>query len=1010
MQASPPAVEWRTSAGLVPYLEALAAMDANPPLVTVPLPGGESKTIAVDEVLAMNALFINLYLPGGYGKVPFLAYELRDGHYDQLAPTLAMHFLNSGTARVMHFGMVCSDDPVASLDDVDVTGVPEMYKGVIYDDATSYATFCPRLNLPQLPASSDELPVSDIPALLLQGGLDPATPVEGGNKLVAGLSNNYNVIFPSGAHVQASHSPCALSIFDAFLTDPTTAPDTSCVDPALSFAVPGPVSASSADGQAVITMTLPAGFTAGPQPNQWNDGAMIIALDAFETGTSAADALAKPLGAIQLPEAEPVDGPMIAGYPSLTTQVVLDFNGIPQHIDRFAFTDKDRAYRVLVVMTNPATLDKVRQTLMPEVLESITISGASNPASGSAAPSESGFSEAWEAVSCDTFDVPATVADISDCGYVTVPEFHNQPDGPTIQVAVVRTRSSSDTPAPDPLFMEQGGPGGSTIDIYPTVAMAVLPNMKTLLNTRDLVFVEQRGTRHSKPSLLCPEQTAANVATLQGVQDKDDVTFLQACYARLQAEGVNFDAFNTVQNAADMYAVAEALGYNEFSYYGVSYGTLLGQYVIAQAKEHPVKLRSAIIDAVVAPDVDFNAKPGDTASYALRNIFAGCAQDEICNRDFPNLESVFLGLVDQLNRQPLTLTVTVPEDVRAIVPDAPATIEATVTGEEFADVTFHHLYSKDKGRILPRHIYAAAKNNDFSWVAQGLADGLMSNSATGMYFTMLCSRQNSVTNAGDFFGAPYPQLTFKDDDSDFFQGCRIFDVEPEGDAFTFADNSTPTLILNGANDPITPQPYGEYVGSLLDTAYVYTFPGMGHGAILDSPCAVAIAVTFLADPAQGPDSSCLSSLKPVFYGYPTPLEQLTLVTTTLPSSVTLALPSQWTLGSSNLYTDPSDPASFTTGGILVAFAAGKSPAEAAALLGSNFKEIARDQVIGSHTWTVLEGVQPGFVVNRVAVAADEAAGGTVLVQISAAPATAEAVFAKLWEPILSSVKVGAATK
>ena len=362
--------------------EALAAMDANPPMVTVPMPGGEAKTMAVDEVLAMNALFINLYLPGGYGKVPFLAYELRDGNYDQLATTLAVHFLNSGEARVMHFSIVCSDDPVTSLDEVDVTGVPEMYKELIYDDATSYATFCPRLKLPQLPASSDELPVSDVPALLLQGGLDPATPVDGGNKLVAGLSNNYNVIFPSGSHVQASQSPCALSIFEAFLTDPTTAPDTRCVDPTLSFAVPGPVSVSSVDGQAVITMTRPAGFVAGPQPGQWNDGAMLFALDAFEAGTSVEDALAKPLGVLQLENGETSDGPVIAGYPSLKSQIVTDIQGAPQHLDLFAFADGDRAYRVALLMTNPATLDKVRQTLVPQLLESITLNAEGAASAG----------------------------------------------------------------------------------------------------------------------------------------------------------------------------------------------------------------------------------------------------------------------------------------------------------------------------------------------------------------------------------------------------------------------------------------------------------------------------------------------------------------------------------------------------------------------------------------------------------------------------------------------------
>jgi heat shock protein HslJ len=77
--------------------------------------------------------------------------------------------------------------------------------------------------------------------------------------------------------------------------------------------------------------------------------------------------------------------------------------------------------------------------------------------------SDPGFGTAWDTVACDTFNVPATVAEYSDCGYVTVPEFHSQPDGPTIQVAVVRARSNGDSPAADPLFMEQGGPGGSSI-------------------------------------------------------------------------------------------------------------------------------------------------------------------------------------------------------------------------------------------------------------------------------------------------------------------------------------------------------------------------------------------------------------------------------------------------------------------------------------------------------------------------------------------------------------------
>ena len=73
---------------------------------------------------------------------------------------------------------------------------------------------------------------------------------------------------------------------------------------------------------------------------------------------------------------------------------------------------------------------------------------------------------------------------------------------------------------------------------------------------------------------------------------------------RMQGEGVDFTAFTSKQNAADMYSVADALGYDQFNYFGVSYGTLLGQYVMDQAKDHPGMLRSVILDSVVPINFD----------------------------------------------------------------------------------------------------------------------------------------------------------------------------------------------------------------------------------------------------------------------------------------------------------------------------------------------------------------------------------------------------------------------
>ncbi|MCB0166059.1 MAG: alpha/beta fold hydrolase [Anaerolineae bacterium] len=484
-----------------------------------------------------------------------------------------------------------------------------------------------------------------------------------------------------------------------------------------------------------------------------------------------------------------------------------------------------------------------------------------------AAPTPSAnFGDAWEAVACTTFNLPDAIAAQSDCGYVTVPELHSQPDGPTIQVAVVRTRSTGDNPAPDPLFMEQGGPGDSTIAVFPGSGLPALTNLQDILATRDMVFVEERGTFYSRPSLVCAGKVEHEIQAAKGLEEDTDHSFVVACRDRLLAEGVNFNAFNSIENAADMYFVAETLGYDSFNYYGVSYGTLLGQYVIEQAEEHTAQLRSVMLDAVVAPNIEFNATASSTVSYALRNLFAECAQDEECNQRFPDLETVFFSLVDQLNQEPVSATLTVTDEAGETL----ETIETKLDGNDVALATFTLLYNARANRSLPRLIYQAAQSNEFGWVAEAVAPGYEATpKAEAMYIPVLCARANSnQADSATYFDPPYEAMVFLGEEAgqDLLQNCEIIQVELE-EAFAFDNTDTPTLIMNGSRDPITPLPYGQYVGSKLDTAYVYTVPGSGHGSIFTEPCAGQIVLDFLATPEQTPDGSCLSQIQPQFdYG------------------------------------------------------------------------------------------------------------------------------------------------
>jgi len=500
-------------------------------------------------------------------------------------------------------------------------------------------------------------------------------------------------------------------------------------------------------------------------------------------------------------------------------------------------------------------------------LLAVAVVAASSSTVNGATPTRAKFGAAWQTVDCKTFDVPAAIAAQSDCGYVTVPEQHAQPRGRTIQLAVVRTRSTSKAPATDPLFVEQGGPGDSTIGDIVDGALPTFPELPALLKSRDLIFVEERGTRYSKPFLFCPELNAHNIAVAQGRQNYTDPSWIKACNDRFKAQGVNPSAFNTRENAADVYFVAETLGYPKFNYYGVSYGTLLGQYVIAQADKHKAKLRSVILDGVVRPDIDFNLAAGHSMSYALRNLFHACAQDQPCNQAYPNLEQKFLAIVDQLNQKPVPLTLTIPSSKKTFVTQLDS--NAFIIGIE-PYLARPYSGNTARGTSIPKLIQAASQGN-FGWIAEALSD-LEPPGAREMYHTVLCARAKSMQVTPDqVLPPPYPQLLPLGirEAAAVTKVCEVLQAELKP-PFVYKNPEIPTLVLNGAYDPVTPQPYGEAVARNLKTAYVYTFPGVGHGALFApegmpaETCVTQIAADFLANPRQIPDSRCLTQIKPAF--------------------------------------------------------------------------------------------------------------------------------------------------
>ena len=177
-----------------------------------------------------------------------------------------------------------------------------------------------------------------------------------------------------------------------------------------------------------------------------------------------------------------------------------------------------------------------------------------------------------------------------------------------VHVEVYR-HTRKDVAAAGTLLAVEGGPG------YPSTGTraAYLGLLRPLLDTRDLVLVDNRGTGRSQ-AVDCPAlQYGTGAPTLAAID---------ACGRQLAETA---PLYSTVQAADDLAAVLAALGSGPVDLYADSYGTWFSQVF---AYRHPEWLRSMLLDsAYPVPQVG-----GETAWWPYFAPTMRAEFDTVCAR------------------------------------------------------------------------------------------------------------------------------------------------------------------------------------------------------------------------------------------------------------------------------------------------------------------------------------------------------------------------------------------
>lgn len=413
----------------------------------------------------------------------------------------------------------------------------------------------------------------------------------------------------------------------------------------------------------------------------------------------------------------------------------------------------------------------------------------------------------------------------AQCGSLSQPLDASQPAGTQIRVRVAVLPAVARNKLPDPVFFFAGGPGQSAVDLAPTVAQM----MARVLNRRDVVLVDQRGTGHSAP-LTCPDANPSeplSVALDPQTQEQRWADCLKGLKALPHGD---FRHYTTTAAMRDVEAVRQALGLGPINLVGMSYGT---RAALEYQRQFAPQVRRMVLDGVAPPDMVLPASLGVDMQASLQALFDDCRADAHCQRHFPGLQQSWQRLLAQLPQEaelthPLTgrserLRIRRDHVVQAV--RGPLYVPALASGLPYA------IQEASQGRFTP-----------LFGLGQSLNTCGPGGLSLGMHLAVVCAEDVPRLPAAHQDNPGLGDVTTR-----FYRSaCAGLPKAEVPDAFfKLSKSSSPVLLLSGGADPATPPRHAQRVAEAMGPqARHVVIPQAGHG-VLGLSCMREVVLRFL---------------------------------------------------------------------------------------------------------------------------------------------------------------------
>jgi pimeloyl-ACP methyl ester carboxylesterase len=406
----------------------------------------------------------------------------------------------------------------------------------------------------------------------------------------------------------------------------------------------------------------------------------------------------------------------------------------------------------------------------------------------------------------------------AECGYLVVPENREKKRSRMIKLPYIIVRSKNPAKHKDPVLFTAGGPGGSSL------GWAVNSTRTVLIEDRDCMALEQRGTRYALPYLRSFELDDAIKDAYRRNANKDSAVLagVKRVKKTLQKRGIDLAGYNTDATVADIHDLLALLRIDSVNLFGGSYS---GGLMLAVLQKDPTRIRSLALDSPLPTFVPIDEDEPVNFREALGVLFRHVQKDSAAAPRYERLEERFDRYFTSIKDSTFYL--------RYLEPGTKDSISIAYTKNELLDFIINQLYDDRARRHLPyviteimagRHeTYMTEKFNSIFW-SYGAPDG--------MRISVYCADQTAyhsekvVKEVGNVY--PYlPGYRINDVYKAMCDCWKWLPIRPEIRQGFYSPK--PVLLADGEMDPACRPLYVDRISHYMPNSQRFLLINKGHG-------------------------------------------------------------------------------------------------------------------------------------------------------------------------------------